>query len=181
MALSMKIMHLFRVLIALFISLPARIRYPRALTADIRQVWENRIQFKIRKGARVNIGKNLHVRRNVSIRCESGTIEIGENVFMNNNVSITALKKITIMSGAAIANNVVIVDHDHDYRAGVGFVCDEVRIGKNVWIGANTTILRGTNIGDGSVIAAGSVIKGEIPADSIVIQERPQHIRSIER
>ena len=106
---------------------------------------------------------------------------IGEHCFFNVGCSVTCIESVTIGNGCTFGNNVVIVDHDHDFRnenRGC-FVASPVSIGKNVWIGANTVILRGTKIGDNCVIGAGSVVKGDIPANSIVVQKRLQRICSI--
>ena len=54
-------------------------------------------------------------------------------------------------------------------------------IGNRVWIGANTVILRGTVIGDDCVIGAGSVVKGNVPANSVLVQKRDDEIIKIDR
>lgn len=87
-------------------------------------------------------------------------------MFINHNCSITCAEKITIGNCCNIANNVVIVDHDH--KLGTQGVVDglesaSVHIGMNVWIGANSTILKGVSIGDGAVIAAGAVVNQNVP------------------
>ena len=105
------------------------------------------------------------------IKCtEKAQCRIGKNVFMNHNCSITCAEEITIGDACNIANNVVIVDHDHRFgKYGVedGLESTPVHIGKNVWIGANAVILRGVSIGDGSIIAAGAVVNHDIPAYEI--------------
>lgn len=113
--------------------------------------------------------------------CDGGSLVIGEHCFFNVGCSVTCIESVTIGNGCTFGNNVVIVDHDHDFRnenRGC-FVASPVSIGKNVWIGANTVILRGTKIGDNCVIGAGSVVKGDIPANSIVVQKQLQRICSI--
>lgn len=105
------------------------------------------------------------------IKCtESASCEIGDRVFLNHNCSITCVEKITIGNRCNIANNVVIVDHDH--KLGEYGVVDRlesmpVHIGENVWIGANSVILKGVSIGSGAVIAAGAVVNCDIPAYEI--------------
>ena len=105
------------------------------------------------------------------IKCiEDSNLEIGNNVFFNHNCSITCMKKITIGDQCNIANNVVIVDHDHRYdKNGVvnGYSCAPIQIGKNVWIGSNVVILKGVKIGDGAIIAAGAVVNKDIPSKEI--------------
>lgn len=89
-------------------------------------------------------------------------------MFCNTNVSITAMKNITIGDNVRIANNVVIVDHDHDFQNNLSdFISEDVIIGNDVWIGANAVILRGVHIGDHAVIAAGSVVNEDIPAFAV--------------
>ena len=107
----------------------------------------------------------LHVR--VS---DNAYISIGKNVFFNYNCSLTAKKEIIIGDNVVIANNVVIVDHDHKFDStGVtnGYSVASVLINDNVWIGANSVILKGTTIGEGSIIAAGSVVNKSIPAHEL--------------
>ena len=49
------------------------------------------------------------------------------------------------------------------------FICDEIKIGKNVWIAGNCCILRGTSIGDNCVIGAGTVVKENVCSDTIIM------------
>lgn len=105
------------------------------------------------------------------IKCtEKAQCKIGKKVFLNHNCSITCAEKITIGDGCNIANNVVIVDHDHQigkYGVEDGLKSTPVSIGKNVWIGANVVILRGVSIGNGAIIAAGAVVSHDVPAYEI--------------
>jgi acetyltransferase-like isoleucine patch superfamily enzyme len=88
---------------------------------------------------------------------------------LNYNVSITCLERIRIGAGTTIANNVVIVDHDHDYAHNGRFMkCAPVDIGRNVWIGANAVILKGVTIGDHAIVAAGAVVTKNVPEGAIV-------------
>lgn len=119
------------------------------------------------KHASIRIGKDNYFRKNTSIRCDNGKVNIEGHVFMNENVSITALEKITIGKYTSIANNVVIVDHDHN-MSGIGFSTAQVVIGRNVWIGANSVILKGVRIGDGAIIAAGAVVNRDVAPNSVV-------------
>lgn len=179
MPLSIKAAHFMHIVKSMFLSIPVRIKCAGKVKINCRQVWESKVFFQVKGKSKLSIGKNMHTRRNVSIILNDGVLVIGNNVFMNNNVSITALDRIEIGDGTTIANNVVIVDHDHDYKSGHGFLMSPVIIEKNVWIGANCTILRGTHIGEGSVIAAGSVVKGEVPPQSVYYQKRYSEIKSI--
>lgn len=78
--------------------------------------------------------------------------------------------------------NVLIYDHDHAYQERVqtsDYLVEEVIIGERCWIGAGSIILRGTRIGDKCVIAAGSVVKGDVPAETLLIQKRKSDAYSI--
>ena len=120
------------------------------------------------EGGNVFIGNKCNFRTGVHIRALGGVLRIGDFVFANNNVSITAFNKITIGNHVKLANNVVIVDHDHDYMNGnEGYKVGSVVIEDGVWVGANSVILRDTHIGKNCVIAAGSVVKGNLPDNTV--------------
>lgn len=131
--------------------------------------WEKDMCVIVKKG-KLKINENCNFRRGLQLRVlDNGSLSIGEHCFINTNVSITCRENITIGDNSKIANNVVIVDHDHDYRNGnEGYKTGKVIIGKNVWIGANCVILRNTEIGDNCVVAAGSVVKGSFESNSII-------------
>lgn len=125
--------------------------------------------FRLRSGARIKVR-------------EGGILNIGRNVSLNYGCIIVCHEKIIIGSNVQFSPNVLVYDHDHDYKAKGGmksmaFKTSPIKIGSNVWVGANSVILRGSVIGDNTVIGAGSIIKGEIPAGSIVIQKREEIIR----
>lgn len=167
-----------------FVSLPKiayfKIRYRGRLCLPWVHSLGKHFSLQIKKGSRVLVGNEMVTREQVSLRADGGTLTIGDKCFFNAGCSVTALNKITIGSGCQIANHVIIVDHDHDYKNGWGaFVSAPVTIGKDVWIGANCVILKGANIGDRAVVAAGSVVRGEIPADSVFYQERNNIVRKV--
>lgn len=105
-----------------------------------------------------------------------GELQIGDHVYVGRNSMIVCRKRISIGDWTTIGPNVVIYDHDHDLKNKGHLVCDDVEIGKNVWIGANVLILKGTKIGDNTVIAAGSVVTKNIPENSILIQKRTSEL-----
>lgn len=125
----------------------------------------------LKKTSRIRIGEGFLSRQRLTLRCEEhANISIGDNVFFNTNVSVTALEKIVIGNNVKIANNVVVVDHDHDYKNDyIGYLTSPVMIEDNVWIGANSVILRGSHISQGAVIGAGTVVKGFIAKNTIVV------------
>lgn len=132
---------------------------------------KNKVNCKLCRNSKFTVGKFLMIDGPIYIKCEKGSkLSIGNNVFFNHNCSITAHSSISIGDGCNIANNVVIVDHNHKISSnGVEntFSIKNVTIGKKVWIGANSTILPGVNIGDGAVIAAGAVVTRDVPSNEI--------------
>ncbi|WP_195416339.1 acyltransferase [Enterocloster citroniae] len=122
------------------------------------------------KQVRIHSGSKIKVRKN-------GTLRMGDNVRINYNCMFFCRDSITIESGCEFGPNVLIYDHDHDFKCKDGikggtYLSAPVLVGENCWIGANSIILRGTSIGANAVIGAGSIVKGNIPAGSILIQKR---------
>ncbi len=130
------------------------------------------IKIQLMEGASLSIGKFLMTTGPLYLKCtENGTLVIGDNCFFNHNCSLTCAYKIEIGHDCAIANNVIIIDHDHeivDNRITSNLVKKPIIIGNNVWIGANVTILKGVKIGDSAVIAAGAVVNRDVEAFEIV-------------
>ena len=141
-------------------------------------------EITIDKGE-LRIGKKFKMRDGAKIRVRKGAVcIIGNNSSINSNNMIACHERSEIGDDVQLSPNVQIYDHDHDFRAEGGvkagkFKTAPVKIGNNVWIGANTVILRGTEIGENCVIGAGCVVKGIIPSNSIVIDNRNQEILSI--
>lgn len=123
------------------------------------------------KKSLIKIGDDFKFRKNFSLRCrENAKLVIGDRVYFNNNCIITCRKKIVIGNDVSFGPNVILFDHDHNYKAEnrkTTFICDEITIGDNSWIGGNVSILKGSHIGKNVVIAAGAVVKGDIPDNTI--------------
>lgn len=133
-------------------------------------------------GGAMKIGKKVTIRDNCYISASNGKLEIGDNVFINQNAYIVSKSKIIIGKNTIIAPNVVIVDHDHDYKDNIldnEFLTENIKIGNNVWIGANCTILRGTELGNNCVVAAGTIVKGKFENNSLIYQKRLNIIKKI--
>lgn len=131
----------------------------------------------------ISISKKDNIMKGAVLTAHAGgALLIAPNVYIGRNTMIVARSKIEIGEGTNIGMNVVIIDHDHDYKnKSDSLLCSDIKIGKNVWIGASCVILRGTIIGDNCVIAAGSLIKGNFPANSLVLNKRDTVITTIER
>lgn len=144
-----------------------KVKYGQRITLFLINSIRNGLYITLYNSGKCQIGRFLMSTGPLYIKVlDKGTLIIGNNVFFNHNCSITALNRITIGDNCIIANNVVIVDHDHNItQAGVseGYITSPVIIENNVWIGANVTILKGSHIGKNSVIAAGAVVNTAVP------------------
>ena len=167
----------WRVLVSLPKVLWLKLRYAGKCSMPMVQAFGHHTEVKIKDGT-ARFGKEQITRGNAVFRVEGGELIIGDKCFFNQNVSITCKKKIVIGDRCQIANNVVIVDHDHAGSENWGsYVETPVTIGNDVWIGANVVIMRGTTIGDKAVIGAGSIVKGDVPAGKVFYQKRETMIK----
>lgn len=132
-------------------------------------------RIEIDKSAKLVMKEKVQNRGSFYIGCKGqGELYIGGHCFFNTNASITCMKKIRIGEYSKFGNNLVIVDHDHNFRdpETEEFTARDIIIGKGVWVGANCVILKGTRIGDHAVIAAGSIVRGDVPPYTIYHEER---------
>lgn len=126
---------------------------------------------------------NIGVRRYCEISAsENSVIRLDKKVFLNNGCMIISHKSITIGENTRLGPNVLIYDHDYDYKNHHNFEkgihnSKEITIGNGCWIGAGTIILKGTVLGDNCVVAAGSIIKGEYQAGTLIVQKRIENIK----
>jgi acetyltransferase-like isoleucine patch superfamily enzyme len=144
------------------------------------------LKLRMSKEGILILDGGLSVRENVIFQISaSGRLHIGKDVFVNDNSAINSRNEIYIGDNTAIGQNVLIYDHDHNYRdirhMRDQFIVGTVRIGKNVWIGSNVIILKNSVIGDNSVIGAGSLVNGIVPENSIFYNKRLTECRIIER
>lgn len=142
-----------------------------------------KISIRGRK-ARVFIGENFRCREFIRLKCFNGELYIGDNVYFNDMCSINCREKITIGNNCLFGESVKIYDHDHIYNTqelikDSGFHEKAIKIGNNVWIGSNSIVLRGSTIGNNVVIAAGTIVKGNIPDNVLVYNEKKINTKKI--
>lgn len=141
-------------------------------------------EIEIGKSSELFLGRKVRMRSGSKVRTRKGAqIKIGCDTSLNHGCIVTAHEKILIGKSVQFGPNVVIYDHDHDFRVEDGlknlkYKTSAVEIGDGTWIGANVVILRGTKIGKNCVVGAGSVLSGhnEYPDHSIIIQKRETEI-----
>lgn len=139
------------------------------------------VKILVDKHSKIIFGKNVKIRYGSILTAErGGKISIGNNVFINDNAHITSLKSIIIKDNVHIGQNLVILDHDHDYRNNfANYITKDIVIEENVWIGANVTILKGVKIGKNSVIAAGTLVNKDVKENTVIYDSREKGIRNI--
>ena len=161
-----------------------KIRYSGRLNIGWIQSFEH-VRFECSKCSNSEIGSYNQGRGNLYIGVFGhGKLKVANHCFFNINCSITCLDSIEIGDNCKFGNNIVIVDHDHNYKAkgeynadNPEFVSSPIKIGNNVWCGANVVILRGTVIGDNCVIGAGSIVKGRIPEGTLLVKGQVREIK----
>lgn len=169
---------LFKVVKTTVLSFIWKIRYGKKICIAIPLALE-KIKLEKDKEAVIILGKKTQNRGYCYLGCKgNGILEIGSHCFFNVNSSITCVKHIKIGDYCKFGNNLVIVDHDHDFRkTGEEFPADGIEIGDYVWVGAGCIILKGVKIGDHAVIAAGSVVRSDVPAGSLYYNMREEKVK----
>lgn len=155
------------------------------VNASLVQNINPRTEIAVGGESKLTLKHSVFTRRDVSFRVEGGELTIGTS-FFNQGCAITCMDNIQIGDNCLFGPNVVVVDHDHEYRytderRGNHYRKAPISIGNNVWIGANVTILRGTQIEDGAVIGAGCVIRGKVEKNTVVVNKQDIHIKNIQR
>lgn len=155
------------------------------VNASLVQNINPRTEIAVGGKSKLTLKHSVFTRRNVSFRVEGGELTIGTS-FFNQGCAITCMDNIQIGDNCLFGPNVVVVDHDHEYRytderRGNHYRKAPISIGNNVWIGANVTILRGTQIEDGAVIGAGCVIRGKVEKNTVVVNKQDIHMKNIQR
>ena len=100
-------------------------------------------------------------------------VKIGENCILETMAFSTEPYLIEIGNHCAIAYGTVLITHDGSLwcfdNELKGDLFGMIKIGNNVHIGMNCTILMNTTIGDNCIIGAGSVVRGQFPANSVIV------------
>lgn len=158
-----------------------KILYPFRISFKGIPKLNDNFRIAIKKKSKLLIGKHFRTRNNVSFRIyNGGIVEIGDNCFMNDCCSINCQKGVKIGNNVIFGQNVMLFDHDHDYKNDINnFIRDEIIIGNNVWIGANVTILKGVKIGNNVVIGAGSIVRSNIESNSLYYDDKKGVVKNV--
>lgn len=145
---------------------------------------------KVRAGSNgigITLGDGCWVGADFFLSISRGAeIDIGKNVSFNTGFHMSAMSRICIGEGTAIAEYVTIRDQNHNFSdsskpiSEQGYSSSPIYIGKNVWIGRGCFIGPGVIIGDGAVIGANSVVVSNIPNNTLAVGAPAKVIRVIE-
>ena len=91
-------------------------KYGRGVSIAKRQLFDQKPQIKVINNGSIKIGRLTSNRGRQFFVCDGGRMTIGDGCFFNDGSSVTCMEQLSIGDGCTFANNVVIVDHDHDYR-----------------------------------------------------------------
>ena len=93
-----------------------KLKYGRKIRIGFPQGLE-RVKLEKDREAEIRLGERIQNRGFFYIGCKGqGKLEIGAHCFFNINTSVTCMKRITIGEYCKFGNNLVIVDHDHDFN-----------------------------------------------------------------
>ncbi len=101
-------------------------------------------------------------------------IVLGNRVRINTT-SISAVHKVELEEGVAVARGCYISDHSHGFADPDVPIRDQpvdrvapVLIRRGAWLGQNVVVLPGVTIGRGSVVGANSVVRSDVPDRTVV-------------
>lgn len=99
--------------------------------------------------------------------------------YISTKVKFDDFDQVELGERVVMSENIILLTHDYSLTTGLIAVNKEpktdiafirpIKIKNNVFIGMSTIILPGTTINENVIIGAGSVVRGDIPADSIVV------------
>lgn len=157
------------------------------IDASFMPFFQNNI-FLLDKSSKIFIKKGVNTRKHCNFLVwNNAELVISENVFFNNYCSINCLERIEIGENTFFDEAVKLYDHNHLISKNElltiskdKFTTAPITIGKNCWIAINVTILKGVTIGDNVVIGAGCVIYKSVPSNTIVKNNQPLTLESIQ-
>lgn len=156
---------------SIFLFIINKMRFGSRLSVHVLNSIRGKLNLWIDRESAIECGRFLMILGPAYFKAvHGGNLKIGNRCFFNRNCSITCVGEISIGDGCTFANNLVMVDHDHNIysdRKKKPYTVENITIGNNVWVGANVTILKGVTIGNNAVIAAGAVVTNDVDEDCI--------------
>lgn len=139
-------------------------------------------------GPKIRIGPNVQIMKDSWLNIpafnnEEFMLEIQEGAVIGRRATISAANKIIIGKNVLLGPNVLISDHNHQYRnieipikdQWIDSESNTVYIGEGTWIGTNSVIVGNVSVGKNCVIGANSVVNRSFP-DYCIIAGNPAKI-----
>lgn len=142
--------NLISVCLSFFRCLRMRLFHPGKCNFGLIQRFSPNVTFNLDRKSVLYFGNKIRIHSGCKITVRSGAkLVIEDDVAFNYGAILACRDGITIKSGVEVGPNVLIYDHDHNFRVDGGLKANKyktakVEIGENTWIGANTVILKGT-------------------------------------
>ena len=144
----------------------ARLRARERLVVDGRVRLGRGVVFDVAPGARVVLGDGCGVGAGSRFHVASGEVRIGPHAVLGERCVVAAHELVEVGAGAALGDEVVLVDFEHDI-ADVehpvrlqAVVAAPVRIGDRAVVGSGAAVTHGASVRDGARVLARSVVAG---------------------
>ena len=128
------------------------------------------------------VGANVFIE--TPFHCAYGVnLFLGDDVYINAGCKILDCGRVEIgpksMLGPAVQIYTAIHPVDPVERATGVETAAAITLGRNVWIGGAAVICPGVTIGENSVVGAGAVVVKDVPADTVVVGNPAQAVRTV--
>jgi len=126
---------------------------------------------------RINLDKRVRIlpHSRIEVVSDDASITFEDNISIGQNFHITAGSNLVIKKNTTIAENVMITDIDHDYKA-IGehildqeYIINKTVIGENCLIGFGVVIQAGTILGKQCIVGANAVVRGIFPDYCVIV------------
>jgi len=115
-------------------------------------------------------------------------IELGAGTNIGRRCTISASHRIVFGKKVLLGPNVLVTDHNHEYRhvgvpvvdQGITSTSNSVFIGDGTWIGTNSVVVGNVTVGKGCVVGADTVVTRDIPDYCVVAGSPAKVIRAFD-
>lgn len=138
------------------------------------------VRFDVAPSARVHLGAHAAIGGGSRLHVTGGELRVGADATLGEGCVVQSRTAVTIGAGAALADEVVVLDHRPiagDVERPVrrqGTTATPIVVGPRVRIGPRTVVGGGAVIGEGAQIAAQLVIDASVPAGGRVTASVPR-------
>jgi acetyltransferase-like isoleucine patch superfamily enzyme len=149
----------------------ARLRARGRLAVDGRPRLGRGVRFDLAPGALVALGDGCRIGDGCRFHVGHGAaVTIGSGATLGERCVVAAHERIAVGAGARLAEEVVLIDFDHDVGdverpvREQGLLTAPIVIGERAVIAASAGVLRGVTVGPGATVAVRAVVTHDVPA-----------------